>query len=169
MHDTTPPINGFIDEQSNALEALFQYYIQESTGDPIPFSKHVFIPLSLELLGGSAGIYSWPPATKYAQDTTPWIKYSLIITNPLSNVLFLLKATDDFFNTLAIEFTIPHPLKAILTRTHKTELRRKYLKILVGSAICAIPFGVTTYLFPLPHCETTACLSAIIVHSWISN
>ncbi|MDF2940521.1 MAG: rane protein of unknown function [Gammaproteobacteria bacterium] len=158
-----------VNENENALEKLHDHFIKEVNGDPIPFDRREKLSLLLELIGASAGIYSWPPAQRYGQDKAPWVSYSLAITNPISNTMFLLKATDDFFEVLASESSVPMALNDIISTPSHQELARKYLIIMMGSAICAIPFGITTYLFPLPDCDTKACIAGIVAHSWVAN
>lgn len=156
-------------EANNDLERLYNYFIKEANGDPIPFGTWEKISLFLELFGASGGIYSYPPAKQYSKGKPSWLSYSLQITNPLSNTLFLSKATDDLFNTIAMETKVPQEISDIIRLTPKKDLLLKYGKMLLGSVVCAIPFGVVTYLFPLPHCDSKACIGTIVTHSVVAN
>ena len=123
----------------------------------------------MELLGGTGGIYSWPPALAYAKGKQPWLVYSFAITNPLSNVLFLMKASDDLFDTIQRELQVPVELNQLIEIPTKKELVVKYLKISVGSVLCIAPFAAVAYLFPLPKCTETWCLSLTVTHSILTN
>lgn len=155
--------------QTNPLDRVYQHYIEENNGNPIPFGKTQGIKLVTELIGASAGIYAWPPAWAYGKDKTPFVKYSIVVTNPISNVLFLIKATDDMLTDILFELYAPEELKNILNRQSKKMLAYKYTKLSLGSIACALPFAAATYLFPLPGCNTTACIAAISTHSLIAN
>ncbi|MBS0350387.1 MAG: hypothetical protein JSR33_04215 [Proteobacteria bacterium] len=111
------------------------------------------------------GVHAWT----YAQNKSNFLKYSLTVTNPVSNILFLSKATDDFFDFVVIETSVPEELERFIILPKKRELILKYLKILLGSLICSIPFGISTYLFPLPNCESTECLAITVTHSMVAN
>lgn len=152
-----------------ALEQLYDYFIKETQGDPIPFDRMEKFNLFLEILGASAGVYTWPPAAQFAQGKPDWYAKSLIITNPFSSVLFLLRATDDFLDTVIKELKKPRPVAHLLDMPDSNELRIKYAKIMVGSAICAVPFGITTYLFPPPGCSSDACIFSTVIHTGVAN
>lgn len=156
-------------KEENALESLYNYFIKEMSGDPIPFGQWEKVSVALEILGGSGGIYAWPPAWEYSKDKSPWLAYSITLTNPVSNVLFLAKATDDLFDYIAMELTTPLELKDILELPTTRELTIKYIKMLLGSIICAIPFGIAVDLFPLPNCESKSCLASIVTHALAAN
>ena len=153
------------------LDRIYNHYIKECDGNPIRFSAGNILGFFLEALGGTGGIYAWPPAWEYAKSNNlaPWLSYSFAITNPISNVLFLIKATDDLFDIIQSELRPPKEIKDLITVPTKKELATKYLKMILGSVICAIPFGVSVYLFPLPGCDQTACLSVTIADSIATN
>lgn len=166
--------NRFVSEDGtqsaeSGLDRLFSHYIKEKEGDPIALSSRDAMALFLELLGGSGGIYSWPPAMAYAKNMAPWLVYSFAITNPLSNVLFLIKATDGLFDTIQLETNIPPSLGDLIDEKASTGLVQKYTKMSMGSLICVIPFGISVYLFPLPGCVETWCTSLTVTHSVVSN
>lgn len=156
-------------DRANGLERVYDHFIKELNGNPIPFSTSDKVGLFLELLGGTGGIYAFPPAWAYAKDMAPWMAYSFAITNPLSNVLFLAKATDDLFDTLKLESSTPDAIKELINSPTKLQLAAKYIKLGVGSIVCVIPFGISVYLFPLPHCDKAVCLSFTIAHSVVTN
>ena len=93
----------------------------------------------------------------YAKDMAPWLAYSFAITNPISNSLFLIKATDDLFDTIHLESNVPEQLKDLIDAPTKKQLVAKYIKMGLGSIVCVIPFGVAVCLFPLPNCDTRSC------------
>lgn len=155
--------------RNNGLERLYDHYIKELNGNPIPFAKSDKVGLFLELLGGTGGIYAWPPAWDYAKNMAAWQAYSFVITNPLSNVLFLIKATDDLFDTLKLESGTPAAIKDLINAPTSCELVGKYIKLGVGSIVCVIPFGIAVAMFPLPGCDQEACLALTITHSVITN
>lgn len=155
--------------QESALTRLYDYFINEKYGDPIPFGAWEKFSSVLMLIGASSGIYSWPAAWQYAKDKNPLLKYSITISNPLSSVLFLAKATDDLFDTIGTELKKPEPLVDILVLPAKSELVAKYSKMLAGSVICAVPFAIAVYLFPLPNCNEAPCLITTVTHSLLAN
>ena len=157
------------DSEANALEGLYKYYIKESSCDPIPFDRAQKTVLFLQVVGATAGIYLWPPAREYAKGKAPWLGESVVVTNPLSGVLFLTKATGDFLYTIIRDFTRPQQLKSYMEPVDRSAIVAKYTKLAVGSAVCAIPFGILTYLFPIPSCDSSACIWSITVHSWVIN
>ncbi|MBA2655837.1 MAG: hypothetical protein H0U70_02495 [Tatlockia sp.] len=161
--------NSELEKKNNTLNQLFDYLIKETGGNPIPFRKSDMFGLFLEILGSSGGIYSWPPAEQYAKGMAPWIKYSFAITNPLSNVLFLIKTTDDLFDTIQRELQIPDELNNLIEAPTNQELAIKYLKLGLGSVVCVIPFGIVAYLFPLPNCAETWCVGLTVTHSILTN
>lgn len=158
-----------LENKVNALERFYDHFIKEINGNPIPFGKWEKVSIFLEILGASAGIYSWPPAWQYGKDKPLWLAYSLTITNPISNVLFLGNATDQLFDSIARELSAPKHLKDIINILEKKDLVLKYIKMTSGSIICAISFGIVTYLFSLPDCDSTLCISTIVAHSLLAN
>jgi hypothetical protein len=163
------PLTQSSTQNENALEKLYAHFIKEDNGDPIPFGRWEKISLFLELLGGSGGIYAWPPAWQYSKNKAAWLAYSLTLTNPISNVLFLAKATDDLFDAVAMETKAPRALVDFIELPTKKNVVTKYAKMISGSIFCAIPFGVATYLFPLPNCNSPTCLGLIVAHSITAN
>lgn len=153
----------------DALDEFFNYYLKELYDDPIPFGSTEKLHLAIEILGSSSGIYSYPPAWEFAKNKALWLRYCFAITNPISNVLFLMKATDDMLSTITLEVSIPPSLLGTLQRTSNNDLCIKYTKLLLGSIVCSVPFAVTTYLFPLPNCDDDACLGVTVGHSLITN
>lgn len=157
------------DYEGNLIEVMHNFFIKEEQGDPIPFDRSQKIVLFVQALGATAGVYAWPPAAEFAKGKPEWIALSIMITNPLSSVLFLTKATADFLNATIQDFTAPKQIANIISLPSAKELLNKYGKITAGSVICAIPFGILTYFYPLPGCNSKACLSVIVFHSWLSN
>ncbi|STX49515.1 Uncharacterised protein [Legionella hackeliae] len=96
-----------------AWKALYDHFIKETNGDPIPFGRGSKIGLFLELLGGTGGVYAWPPAWEYAKQKAPWQAYSFAIANPISNALFLIKATDDLIDTIQAEANVPKEIAGL--------------------------------------------------------
>ncbi len=154
---------------SSSLDLLFSYYIEESYGNPIPFGPLEKFSLAIQIFGATAGVYAWPPAAKYSEHEEAWVRISMVAANPLSSVLFLAKATADFFTWLIQELTIPIDIKLVMLESSKKKLAAKFIKIIIGSAVCAIPFGILTYFFPLPGCLSKVCLGIIVTHSYLSN
>lgn len=68
-----------------------------------------------------------------------------------------------------MDWKAPAPLDDLIELPSKREWLLHQIKILIGSAICSVPFGVATYLFPLPGCESTTCLSLTVSHSSAAN
>lgn len=167
-HEANPEA-GLVASKTNALESLYNFYIKESNGDPIPFGKWEKFSLVLEGLGGSGGIYSWPPAKAYGEGKPLWLSLSLQITNPLSNVLFLVNATDNLLNSVAIEVKCPEQLADMLKLPTTCELISKYTKMLAGTMVCSVPFVIVTYMFPLPFCKEGACMAVMLTHSAVAN
>ena len=156
-------------QSDNGLERLYDYFIKETSGDPIPFSRGDIAAIALEVLGGSGGIYSWPSAWEYGKKEAPWKAYSFAITNPISNVLFLVKATDDLIDTVRLESRPPEELKDLIEIPSTRSLIVKYTKMGVGSVICVLPFGIAVYLFPIPGCVDTWCSALTVTHSIVAN
>lgn len=156
-------------EKVSGLERLYDYYIKETSGNPIPFKKSDKVGLVLEVLGSSGGVYAWPPAWDYAKQMAPWLAYSFAITNPISNVLFLAKAMDDLFDRIQFELQVPDEIKDLIHLPTTRQLVFKYIKMGAGSIVCVIPFGVAVYLFPLPNCNDSICIGFTVTHSIISN
>lgn len=157
------------DEIPGSLDILFDYLMKEKKEDPLAFKRSDKISLFLELLGGSGGIYAWPSAKQYAENMPLWLSYSFQITNPLSNILFLMKATDNLFDTIQLELQSPTALDTILIKPETRNLVLKYIKMGIGSTVCVIPFGLAVYLFPLPNCSESWCLGLTISHSILTN
>lgn len=156
-------------QKDTPLERLFNYYIKETDGNAIPFGKWEKFSLFMEIFGASGGIYAWPPAWGYAKNKSPWLAYSLVITNPLSNVLFLGKATDDMFDAIKLESTAPREIRDLLDLQSKKQTALRYSKMTFGSAFCAIPFGLATYMFPLPGVTSDLAIALIVTHSTVAN
>lgn len=173
MNDKYLPLQsqeeGSTNKDENVVEALFSHYFPESNGDSMPFGTSQKVAFLIQILGATAGIYAWPPAAQFSQGQPDWISWSIQITNPGSSVLFLMNATADLLNEIDREITRSSRLPGILVPPNKAYLIEKYSKMAVGSAICAIPFGILTYFFPLPGCTSNACLGVIVAHSWLSN
>ncbi len=165
----TDDIEAAPDGQVDVLEQLFDFYIKERQGDPIAFKTGDLGLLFLELLGASAGVYNWPPAEKFSKNMATWLKYSFVVSNPASNIFFLLKALSDFFNSLLTETTLPPALASILNKPSNRTLIIKYLTIFTGSGICGIPFGIMTKLFPPPGCTSQLCIGFTVAHSILAN
>ena len=156
-------------DRESPLDRFYDYFIKEMKGDPIPFGKMEAAQLATGILGGSAGIYYGPSAYEYAKNAAPWLKYSLALCNPVSGGLFLTKAADDFMESSSLDWKVPAPLEDLIELPSKSEWLIHQLKILFGSAICSVPFGVATYLFPLPGCESTTCVAVTVAHSGSAN
>jgi|GEM_PF-6149538 len=157
------------DDDSNPIERYYNYFMKESDGDPIPFGKKEAGILGLESLGASAGIYYWPSAWAYSKDKAPALAYWLTLSNPVTGVIFLAKATDDFFELMSAELSAPQELSNISELPSRKALIIKYAVIFIGALLCAAPFGISTYLFPPSGCEPDACLSTIVSHSSAAN
>ncbi len=151
------------------LDILYDHFIKELNGDPIPFGKTEKLHIVCEIVGASAGIYSIEPSWEYGQNQAPWFRYSLTIANPLSNVLFLMKATDDMLNIISMEMMVPPELSTVLKPMDKTSLAVKQIKLILGSLVCSVPFAITTYLFPFPNCVSPTCLGTTVTHSLLTN
>ncbi|OCH97988.1 hypothetical protein A8135_01840 [Legionella jamestowniensis] len=155
--------------RTNGLEALYDHFIKETNGDPIPFGKSEKIGLLLEILGGTGGIYAWPPAWEYGKNFAPWMAYSFAASNPASNTLFLINATDNLIDTIQAESNIPPEIKELINSPSKGSLIAKYLKMGLGSLVCVVPFSIAVYLFPLPNCDAAWCLGLTVSHSTLSS
>lgn len=155
--------------QAEGLDRLFEHYMgQVSVGSRGTFNRQEAAKLALELTGGSAGVYYWPSADNYAKNKAAWLRYSLILGNTTTGVLFLINATDQFLEHEFQEWSTPTDLADILQFPDKKGLFRKELKVLLGSATCAIPFAISAYFFPLPGCRGS-CLGVAVTHSEASN
>ncbi|KTD43662.1 Uncharacterised protein [Legionella quateirensis] len=159
------------DLTQSSLSELYDYFIKEHSGNPIPFNMASKLGLFLEVLGGTGGIYAWPPSWAYAQskNLAPWLAYSFAISNPLSNVLFLMNATDGLFDYVQAELQPPKEIKDLIELPTTKQLASKYTKMVLGSVVCAIPFGIAVYLFPLPDCTQAPCIDITVAHSIITN
>ena len=164
---------GLLDDVSSvkddAIQQMFEYYIHESNGDPMPFDYRQKLVLFAQILGATAGAYIVPPAWQYGHGQSDFLRYSYVLTNPLSGVLFLTKATADFFNAMIEDFHVPSAMSRLLQKMPAAQVAQKYTKIMGGSAVCAIPFGILTYLFPINGCHSKACLATIVAHSYAAN
>ena len=157
-------------QETNDLERIYNHFIKEQNGNPIPFGKWEISCTVLELIGASGGIYIWPVVEEFAKGKTPWIAWSFKLTNPLSNMLFLINAAEDLSDNIITELNPPSALRDIIKPLAGKALVIKYIQMGIGSVIfCSVPFGAATYLFPLPSCEAAACLGVTITHSIASN
>lgn len=153
----------------NALERFVSHFINESNGNPIPFGFLEGSLATLEGVGGSGGIYILPIVSEFTKNMPRALAWNFILTNPLSNVLFLINAADELADSMVREIRSPSAIKDLLKLPTKKALAVKYFKMTTGALVCSIPFGAATYLFPLPGCDDPACLGLTISHTIISN
>lgn len=158
-----------LSQQKHALDRLYDHFINEKHGDPIPFGFLEGSLAAVEGIGGSGGIYLLPIVDAFTKKMPPALAWSFKLTNPLSNVLFLINAANELADTVVREVRSPVQLNEILNRPNKKSLAIKYFKMGSGALVCAVPFGAATYLFPLSGCESSLCLGATITHTVISN
>lgn len=156
--------------ETHSIETLYSHFYGEKYGNAFPFGQWEMGALFLELIGASGGIYSWSSAAEFAKGKSSFMYWSLVLTNPISSVLFLGKATDDLFQYVSTELRRPvAALANFIELPSRASLKDKYFKMSIGSALCAIPFAITAYLYPIPGCKSTTCLISTVAHSLLAN
>lgn len=152
------------------LQRLFDHFIKENNGDPIAFERWEKIGLLIQIIGASGGIYVYPTAVAWGKGRSLFLAKSVAFSNPASNTLFLANATYALVQSVGVEVkSPPEALKDIVKMPSKSVLRVKHLKMLIGSLICAVPFGINVYLYPFPGCDSKGCLPVSILHAVIAN
>lgn len=154
----------------DAIDQVLRYYYGDTASNRPIFNRSDLIKVILEILASTAGIYYWPSADTYAKALSTGLRENFVLGNTTTGVLFLMNATHTFLDGVEREIKgAPPELRDILKSSTCRELAIRYMKMLSGSLLCAIPFGITAYLFPLPGCISVGCLAGSFIHATIAN
>ncbi len=141
-----------LDEDNTAsitdVEKLFKHTIGEENGNPRLTTKQARILWLLQVLGGSAAIYSFPISFEYAKDKVIPYQVCLMAGGVITSTLFLTHLTGFFLKGLFIKANAPPAIRHLLKLPSKTELAIEIISVSALSLICAIAFAVPTFLYP---------------------
>jgi hypothetical protein len=155
-------------KKEDALQAVFNYYMKEQSGDPLASTLGGCIIFGTELFGASAGVYYIPPALTYAADKSLFEKISFAAGNTVGAICFLFNATDGLLQSIAQEHSAPPALKDFLTLPSKKTLLKKNSIIFAASAICSVPLGLVAFIYPFPGVSKPIAIT-MAVHSGLAN
>lgn len=169
MLTTSKRHKNLLAKEADLLQNLFDYYIKEEYGDPIPFGMWKKISLFLDCFALTAGIYALPVVRDYSKKQIGFIDYSLQLNAPFANTVFMLADFDALLATVAMPFRLPARLSVLLNKTSKKELFLTAAKVTIAALTSAFSFSLLLSLSSTSLCQESVCSVITLSHSLVVN